>query len=352
MSSMNENLKENDMAEQTLPATGREWHLAARPNGWPVPEDFALVEAPVQAPGAGQIVVRNEFLSVDPYMRGRMNDVKSYVPPFRLGAVMDGGAVGRVVASEAEGFAVGDAVLHGLGWREYATLDAAKSVKVDASLPLQSYLGVLGMTGLTAYAGLLEVGGFKPGDAVFVSGAAGAVGSMVGQIAKLRGASLVVGSAGSDEKVRRLTEDFGFDAAFDYKNGPVAEQLAKVAPEGIDIYFDNVGGEHLEAAIGALKLKGRAVLCGAIAQYNDTNPPVGPRNLALAIGKRLRLEGMLVGDHYGLQPQFVAEVGEWLREGKLVVEDTVVDGFENTADAFLGMLHGANTGKMLVRLNG
>ena len=161
------------MAEQTLPATGREWHLAARPDGWPVPEDFALVEAPVQAPAAGQIVVRNEYLSVDPYMRGRMNDVKSYAPPFRLGAVMDGGAVGRVVASEAEGFAVGDAVLHGLGWREYATLDAAKAVKVDASLPLQSFLGVLGMPGLTAYAGLLEVGGFQEGEAVFVSGAAG-----------------------------------------------------------------------------------------------------------------------------------------------------------------------------------
>ncbi|MFC1416378.1 NADP-dependent oxidoreductase [Streptacidiphilus cavernicola] len=340
------------MTEQTLPATGREWHLAARPDGWPTPGDFALVEAPVQAPGAGQIVVRNEYLSVDPYMRGRMNDVKSYVPPFRLGAVMEGGAVGRVVASAAEGFAVGDAVLHGLGWREYTTLDAAKGVKVDDALPLRSYLGVLGMTGLTAYAGLLEVGSFQEGEAVFVSGAAGAVGSVVGQIAKLRGASLVVGSAGSPEKVRRLTEEFGFDAAFDYKAGPVAEQLAEAAPDGIDVYFDNVGGEHLEAAIGALNLRGRAVLCGAIAQYNDTRPPTGPRNLALAIGKRLRLQGMLVGDHYALQPQFVAEVGGWLREGKLVVEDTVVDGFENTVDAFIGMLRGANTGKMLVRVAG
>ena len=339
------------MAEQT-PTTGREWHLMARPDGWPVPEDFALVQGPVLAPGAGQILVRNEYLSVDPYMRGRMNDVKSYVPPFALGAVMDGGAVGRVVASEAEGFAVGDAVLHGLGWREYATLDAARAVKVDPALPLPSYLGALGMTGLTAYAGLLEVGGFQSGEAVFVSGAAGAVGNMVGQIAKLRGASLVVGSAGSPEKVRRLTEEFGFDAAFDYHRGPIAEQLAQVAPEGIDVYFDNVGGEHLEAAIGALRLRGRAVLCGAIAQYNDTTPPAGPRNLALAIGKRLRLEGMLVGDHYALQPQFVAEVGGWLAEGKLVVEETVVDGFGQAVDAFLGMLRGANTGKMLVRVDG
>ena len=340
------------MAEQTLPATGREWHLAARPDGWPVPADFALVEAPVQLPAAGQIVVRNEYLSVDPYMRGRMNDVKSYAPPFRLGAVMDGGAVGRVVASEAEGFAVGDAVLHGLGWREYATLDAAKAVKVDGSLPLSPFLGVLGMTGLTAYAGLLEVGAFREGEVVFVSGAAGAVGSMVGQIAKLRGASLVVGSAGTPEKVRMLTEELGFDAAFDYKAGPVAEQLAKAAPEGIDVYFDNVGGDHLEAAIGALKLRGRAVLCGAIAQYNDTEPPAGPRNLALAIGKRLRLEGMLVGDHYALQPRFVEEVGGWLREGRLVVQETVVDGFENTVDAFLGLLRGDNTGKMLVKVSG
>jgi NADPH-dependent curcumin reductase CurA len=342
----------DDMAEQALPATGREWHLAARPDGWPVPGDFALVEAPVRAPGAGQILVRNEYLSVDPYMRGRMNDVKSYAPPFRLGAVMDGGAVGRVVASEAEGFAVGDAVLHGLGWREYATLDAAQSVKVDDLLPLQSYLGVLGMTGLTAYAGLLDVGAFKEGDAVFVSGAAGAVGSMVGQIAKLRGASLVVGSAGSAEKVRKLTEELGFDAAFNYKDGPVAEQLAAAAPDGIDVYFDNVGGDHLEAAIGALNLRGRAVLCGAIAQYNETSWPVGPRNLALAIGKRLRLEGMLVGDHYGLQPQFVAEVGGWLRDGRLVFEETVVDGFDQAVEAFLGLLRGANTGKMLVRVAG
>jgi NADPH-dependent curcumin reductase CurA len=332
--------------------TSREWQLIARPVGEPKAADFRLLRAEVGDPGPGQVLVRNTWLSVDPYMRGRMNDVKSYVPPFRLGAVMDGGAVGRVVASEAEGFAVGDAVLHGFGWREYATLDSAKAVKVDDSLPLQAYLGVLGMTGLTAYAGLLEVGSFKEGEAVFVSGAAGAVGSMVGQFAKLRGASLVVGSAGSPEKVRKLVEEFGFDAAFDYKQGPVAEQLGKAAPEGIDVYFDNVGGEHLEAAIGALTLRGRAVLCGAIAQYNDTGAPVGPRNLALAIGKRLRLEGMLVGDHYGLQPAFAAEVGGWLREGKLHVEETVVDGFENTVDAFIGMLRGANTGKMLVHVQG
>ncbi|MEU1283700.1 NADP-dependent oxidoreductase [Kitasatospora sp. NPDC005856] len=342
------------MAEQAaVPATAREWHLAARPHGWPVPTDFALVEAPVRTPGPGEILVRNAYLSVDPYMRGRMNDVKSYVPPFRLGRAMDGGAVGYVVASGAEGFAPGDAVLHGLGWREYATLDAAHAVKVDPAVaPLSAYLGVLGMPGLTAYAGLLAVGGLKEGDKVFVSGAAGAVGSLVGQIARLKGASLVVGSAGSARKVATLVDEFGFDAAFDYKEAPVAEQLAAAAPEGIDLYFDNVGGDHLEAAIGALNVHGRAVLCGAIAQYNDTAAPAAPRNLALAIGKRLRLEGMLVGDHAGLQPQFVAEMAGWLKSGELRTEETVVDGFENAAEAFVDLLRGVNTGKMVVRLEG
>lgn len=340
------------MSEQTTtPTTGREWHLVARPQGWPTPADFALVEAPVSQPGPGQILVRNAFLSVDPYMRGRMNDVKSYVPPYLLGEAMDGGAVGYVVASNADGFQVGDAVLHGLGWREYATVDAAHTVKVDPSLaPLSWYLGVLGMPGLTAYAGLLDVASFKEGDTVFVSGAAGAVGSLVGQIARLKGAKRVIGSAGSAEKVARLVDEYGFDAAFNYKDGPVAEQLAAAAPEGIDVYFDNVGGDHLEAAIGALNVHGRVTLCGAIAQYNDTNPPAGPRNLALAIGKRLRLQGMLVRDYAALQPQFVTEVGGWLKSGALRYDETVVEGMEHTVDAFLGLLRGENTGKMVVKL--
>lgn len=339
------------MAEQSVPATAREWHLKARPNGWPVPADFELVQAPVRQPEPGEIVVRNAFLSVDPYMRGRMNDVKSYAPPYQLGEAMQGGAVGYVVASAAEGFEVGDAVLHGLGWREFATLDAKHSVKVDPALaPLSYYLGVLGMPGLTAYAGLLAVGALKAGDTVFVSGAAGAVGSLVGQIARLKGAARVVGSAGSAEKVGKLVDDYGFDAAFNYKDGPVREQLDKVAPEGIDLYFDNVGGEHLEAAISALTVHGRAVLCGAIAQYNDTSAPAGPRNLAQAIGKRLRIEGMLVGDHVALQPQFVADVAGWLKDGSLSYDETVVTGTENAVEAFLGLLRGENTGKMVVQL--
>ncbi|KNB52959.1 NADP-dependent oxidoreductase [Streptomyces caatingaensis] len=335
----------------SVPATARAWHLVARPVGEPNPEDFALREEPVAEPAEGQIVVRNLHLSVDPYMRGRMNDVKSYVPPFALDRPMTGGAVGEVVASRDGRFAVGDHVLHDLGWREYAVLDARHAFPVDAgAAPLSAYLGALGMPGMTAYAGLLEVASFRPGDAVFVSGAAGAVGSMAGQIARLKGASRVVGSAGSDEKVRRLVEEYGFDAAFNYKNGPVAEQLAKAAPDGIDVYFDNVGGEHLEAAIGALRLHGRVTLCGAIAQYNATGPVPGPGNLALAIGKRLRLQGMIVMDHEALRPRFVEEVGGWVRSGELKRDETVVHGIEGAVDAFLGMLRGENTGKMIVSL--
>lgn len=337
-----------------IPAVSREWHLVRRPQGWPVAEDFALREVPVSAePAAGRILVRNLHMSVDPYMRGRMNDVKSYIPPFQLDRPMDGGAVGEVVASAAEGFAVGDHVLHGLGWREYADLDAKHAIKVDASLaPLSAYLGVLGMPGLTAYAGLFEVASFKEGDAVFVSGAAGAVGSLVGQFAKIKGASRVIGSAGSDEKVTLLTEKYGFDAAFNYKNGPVGEQLRDSAPAGIDVYFDNVGGDHLEAAISSLNVNGRATLCGAIAHYNDTEAAPGPRNLMQVIGKRLRLQGILVNDHAALQPRFVEDVAGWLRSGELRYDETVVEGVENAASAFLGMLRGENTGKMIVSFTG
>ncbi|MCX4822871.1 NADP-dependent oxidoreductase [Streptomyces sp. NBC_01142] len=334
-----------------LPASSREWHLVARPHGWPKAEDFALREVPVTEPAEGRILVRNLHFSVDPYMRGRMNDVKSYIPPFKLDHPMDGGAVGEVIASNAEGFAVGDHVLHGLGWREYADVPAKQATKVDASLaPLSAYLGVLGMTGLTAYAGLFEVASFKEGDAVFVSGAAGAVGSQVGQMARIKGASRVIGSAGSDEKVKLLVEEYGFDAAFNYKNGPVREQLTEAAPDGIDVYFDNVGGDHLEAAISSLNVHGRATICGMIAGYNDTEPSPGPRNMAMIIGKRLRLQGVLVGDHAALQPQFVQDVAGWIASGELKYNETVVDGIENGFDAFLGLLRGENTGKMIVSL--
>ncbi|WP_164410194.1 NADP-dependent oxidoreductase [Streptomyces salinarius] len=334
-----------------LPAVNREWHLVTRPVGWPKPEDFALVEAEVPAPRDGQVLVRNLYVSVDPYMRGRMSAAKSYAAPYELGKVMQGGAVGEVVASKAEGFAVGDHVLHFFGWREYAAVDAKNAVKVDPdAAPLSTYLGVLGMTGLTAYAGLLRTASFKEGDSVFVSGAAGAVGSQVGQIAKLKGASRVIGSAGSDEKVRLLLDEYGFDAAFNYKNGPVSEQLRAAAPDGVDVYFDNVGGDHLEAAIGSLNLGGRIAICGAISVYNNTEPAPGPKNLARLIQTRGRIEGFLVGDHYDLQPQFVEEVGPWVRSGELKYRETVVEGIENNLEAFLGVLRGDNTGKMIVKL--
>ncbi|MFI6230684.1 NADP-dependent oxidoreductase [Micromonospora echinospora] len=330
--------------------TNREIHLASRPDGWPTPENFRLVDTSVPTAGDGQLVVRNLVMSVDPYMRGRMNDVKSYVPPFRLDAPLDGGAVGEVVQSRAEGFAPGDVVLHGLGWREYALLDAGSARRVDPTLaPVNAYLSVLGMTGLTAYAGLLEVAGMREGETVFVSAAAGAVGSLVGQIAKLRGAARVVGSAGSPAKVERLRA-LGFDAAFDYHDGPVRDQLRAAAPDGIDVYFDNVGGDHLEAAIGALRPHGRAAICGMIAQYNAIEPPAAPRNLALVIGKQLTLRGFLVNSYGHLREQFVQEVSGWLRDGRLHHDETVVDGIENAPAAFLGLLRGENLGKMLVRL--
>ncbi|WP_433353710.1 NADP-dependent oxidoreductase [Micromonospora saelicesensis] len=329
--------------------SNREIHLASRPQGWPTEDTFRLVETEVPTPGPGQIVVRNQYMSVDPYMRGRMNDVKSYVPPFALDAPLDGAAIGEVVASEAADIAVGTTVLHGLGWREYALLDAAAARPVDPNIaPVSAYLSVLGMTGLTAYAGLLEVAAMKPGETVFVSAAAGAVGSLVGQIAKLKGAGRVIGSAGSPAKVERLRA-LGFDAAFDYHDG-VRESLRAAAPDGVDVYFDNVGGDHLEAAISAMNLHGRVAICGMISQYNATEPPAAPRNLALVIGKRLTLRGFLVNDHNDVRAAFVRDVSGWLRDGTLSYDETIVDGIENAPEAFIGVLRGDNLGKMLVKV--
>jgi NADPH-dependent curcumin reductase CurA len=331
--------------------TGREIHLAARPQGRPTPDNFALVEVPVPEPAPGQVLVRNRFLSVDPYMRGRMDDRKSYVAPFQLGRAMEGGAVGEVIASNSTDLAVGDVVLHGLGWREYALLDPAHAKRVDPSAApsISAYLGALGMPGMTAYVGLLDVAAMKPGDAVFISSAAGAVGSLAGQVAKLKGATHVVGSAGSAEKVAYLKE-LGFDAAFNYRDAPVRDQLKAAAPNGIDVYFDNVGGEHLEAAINRLNPFGRVALCGAIGQYNDASSARGPANLTLAIGKRLTLRGFLVGDHGDRTPDFVKDMGAWLRAGQIRIDETVVDGIEHAPDAFLGVLRGDNIGKMVVRV--
>ena len=334
-----------------MTTTAREFHLAARPEGAPAPEQFRLVERELPDPGPGQVLVRNEWLSVDPYMRGRMNDVKSYVPPFQLDAPLDGGAVGTVVASGEPAAPVGSSVLHMGGWRDYALIDAKHARVVDtAGAPAREYLNALGLIGLTAWGGLLIAAEFKPGDIVFVSGAAGAVGSLVGQIAKLKGAARVVGSAGGPEKARALVERFGYDAAIDYRAGDLRGQLAKAAPEGIDVYFDNVGGEHLEAALGAARLHGRIALCGAIAQYNATAPTPGPRNLALAVGKRLTLRGFLVNDYAPRRAEFLAEMAPWFAQGAIVTAETVVEGFERTAEAFISLFSGANTGKMLVQV--
>ena len=326
-------------------------HLVARPVGEPKASDFALVESDVAEPGEGQLLVRNDWISVDPYMRGRMNDTKSYVPPFQLGQPMDGGAVGTVIRSNADGFPVGAVVTHGLGWRDYATVDASTARVVDAErAPAAAYLGVLGMTGLTAYAGLKAVAPVQAGDVVFVSGAAGAVGLAAGTVARKLGASRVIGSAGGPEKVRRLVENFGYDSAIDYRAGNLFGQLAEAAPDGIDVYFDNVGGDHLRAAISALNTHGRVALCGAISQYNATDPVPGPDNLALAIGKRLTLRGFIVSDHQSLYPEYIAQASQWLQDGSLHSEQTVIKGIENAVDAFLGLLRGSNTGKMLVQL--
>jgi len=324
--------------------------LASRPSGWPDAANFAMTEVPSAELDDGQVRVRNLFMSVDPYMRGRMDDVKSYIPPFQVGEPLEGGAVGEVTETKSPDLAVGDLVVHQLGWREEAVLPARHTQRVEAipGLSPSAYLGVLGMPALTAYVGLLDIAGLKDGDVVFVSGAAGAVGSMAGQFAKLLGASRVIGSAGTDEKVRWLRE-IGYDAAFSYKHGPVYERLREAAPDGIDVYFDNVGDDHLEAALSSLRQNGRVALCGAIANYNLTEPR-GPRNMGLAISKRLTLRGFIILDHGSRLPDMIADVTGWLRDGKLQHAETVMDGLNHAPDAFLAMLRGGNTGKMIVRL--
>lgn len=329
----------------------REVRLVSRPVGWPTHDNFDLASSEVPDLADGQIRVRNEVMSVDPYMRGRMRDAKSYAAPYELGEPMDGAAVGVVEESRAHGFSVGEHVTHGLGWREVAVVEGTAARKVDTTISsASSYLGVLGMTGLTAYAGLTRIAQVRPGDIVFVSGAAGAVGSAAGQVAKALGASRVIGSAGSPEKVRHLTEDLGFDAAFNYRDGPVADQLRDAAPDGIDVYYDNVGGDHLEAAIGSLREGGRIAICGMISAYNDTEPAPGPRNLGRLIQTRGTIRGFLVGDHADLAAEYAEKAAGWISSGRLVYRETFVDGIENAADAFIGVLRGENTGKMIVRL--
>lgn len=329
--------------------TSREIRLASRPNGIPTAENFTLAQTELVPPQDQQVLVRNLFMSVDPYMRGRMNEGKSYVPPFELGKPLEGGAVGEVIESRANGFKPGDVVTSNFGWREYFIASPKELHPVSCEVqPLSVYLGALGLTGMTAWAGLklVEV---KAGDVVYISGAAGAVGNMAGQLAKLRGCR-VIGSAGSTDKVMFLREECGFDVAFDYKVGPVLGQLNVEAPDGIDVYFDNVGGETLEAALSALRMHGRIIACGGISGYNETKPRPGPSNLFNVITKRLTMKGLIVRDWLDRQDEFEKEVGAYFRAGKVKNKETVVEGIDHAVGAFLGLFEGKNVGKMVVKL--
>jgi len=326
----------------------RAWHLTSRPQGLPNSDHCALKDIDLPAVGDGQMRVRNLWLSVDPYMRGRMNDVKSYVPPFALDEPMEGGAIGEVVESKAEGFAVGDLVQHMAGWRDEAVIAARMAQKLpDLGAPPEQFLGILGVTGMTAYFGLLDAASAKQGDVVFVSAAAGAVGSVVVQIAKAKGMT-VIGSAGGADKCDYV-RSLGADHVIDYKAGSVLKGLAGAAPDGIDVYFDNVGGDHLDAAFALARQNARFAICGMIGGYNDPTPP-SFRFIARVIAMRIRLKGFIVFDYFPRMAEFYQEMAPWIAAGTVQSRETIVDGLENAHDAFLGLFEGANMGKMLVRL--
>jgi NADPH-dependent curcumin reductase CurA len=331
--------------------TNREIRLKERPEGVPTREVFELVETAIPEPKAGEILVRNIWMSVDPYMRGRMRDVPSYVDPFQIGKALEGGCVGQVVASNNKDFSKGDYVLSMLGWREYWTSDGRGVTPLDPSIaPIQAFLGALGMPGLTAYVGLLKIAELHKRETVLVSAAAGAVGSVACQIAKAmdcRG----IGSAGSEQKIAWLRDECGVDVAINYKeSGSISAELRKACPEGIDVYFENVGGKLLDAALPHMKDFGRIAVCGLISQYNATSPPAGPGNFAMILLKRLRVQGFIVSDHMDLIESFLASMSAWIAEGKMKWKETVVEGIENAPAAFLGLFQGDNLGKMLVKI--
>ena len=331
--------------------TSREVRLASRPVGTPGLDAFQVAEAPVREPGEGEVTVENLWMSVDPYMRGRMYDRPSYVPPFEIGKALQGHAVGRVVASRDPKFAEGALVQSMFGWRERFTAPAAHLQPLEThGAPPQAFLGVAGMPGLTGWAGLLKVAQMKEGDVVFVSGAAGAVGQVVCQVAKLKGAARVVGSAGGADKVAWLRE-IGCDGVIDYKAEPdLKAALRREAPKGIDVYFDNVGGAHLEAAMDAARPFARFAECGMISQYNDEAPSPGPSNMSLIVGKRLRVQGFIVSDFMADQPEFAREMAGWIADGYVRWRETVDEGIASAPGAFLKLFSGENVGKMLVRL--
>lgn len=329
----------------------REIQLVRRPSGLPKTEDFEVVDVDLPSPSEGEVLVQNVSLTVDPYMRGRMIDRRSYVPGFQLKETLTGGAIGRILESRHSDFLEGEYVESHLGWREAYTTSGRGLRKLgELKAPASAYLGVLGMPGMTAYVGLLDVGELKEGETVFVSGAAGAVGSAVGQIAKIKNCK-VVGSAGSTEKVSHLVEDLGFDHAFDYHEGHLERQILTGAPQGVDVYFDNVGGDHLQAALNCMRPNGRLPLCGAISQYNATEPVPGPNNLAMAIGSQLTLKGFIVSNYNHRREDFMRDMTEWVASGRLKYRETIHEGIESMPGAFIGLFTGANTGKMIVNLD-
>jgi hypothetical protein len=337
---------------------GREWQLVARPAGLPRESDFRLAEVPVPEPAAGEVLVRNTWMSLDPAMRIRMQGAPSdYMLPFELGTPLEGWAVGEIVSSRADGFADGDWVLHPLGWREYTILradgpgrTAPTPIEVDDSTPARAYLGPLGWVGLTSYVGLLYVAELREGDIVFVSGAAGAVGSLVVQIAKRRG-HFVIGSAGSAEKVEFVRDELGADAAFCYRDGAVGDLLKEAAPHGIDVYFDNVAGDHLQAALDSLRQFGRVAMCGMISTYNATGPVPGPSNLFNAVAKGLTLRGFLARQYADRMDEFRRDMQGWLAEGHIVYPETVFTGLDEAPRGMIALLSGDNVGKVLVEIS-
>ena len=329
----------------------RQVTLAARPVGEPKETDFKLVKAPIPVPGADQFLVRIIYLSLDPYMRGRMNDRQSYAPPVGLGEVMGGGAVGRIVKSNNRKFRTGEIVMGYFGWQEYAVSNGDGVEKVNPELaPISTSLGVLGMPGMTAYFGLLEICKPRAGETVVVSGASGAVGEIVGQIAKIKRCR-VVGIAGSDEKIDHIVNDLGFDAGFNYKTtSDYTAKLRELCPRGVDIYFDNVGGRITDAVMTLINPRARISVCGQISQYNTAEPEMGPRLLGLLIERQAKMEGFLVFQFAEKMREAQKKMAEWMKAGKLKYRESIVKGIENAPSAFIGMLHGENIGKQLVQM--
>ncbi len=333
-----------------MPSVTRQFKLAARPVGLPKESDFSLVSAPMPAPADGQVLVKTVYLSVDPYMRGRITGVRTYADPVLVGDVMQGGTVGQVVQSKSADFAPGDFVIGQWGWQEHAAVDAKTVRKLDPKIaPVSTALGVLGMPGMTAYFGFLDICNPKAGETVVVSGGAGAVGSLVVQIAKIKGCR-AIGIAGDDSKVDCMVNEFGCDAGFNYKTvTDYSAKLKELCPNGIDCYFDNVGGAITDAVFPLMNTFGRVSVCGQISQYNMEKPEPGPRLLSIVLVKQLKVEGFIVTRFQNKMPEGITQMAQWLREGKLKHREHVVDGFENTVRAFIGMLKGDNTGKMLVK---